>query len=191
MSPAKGTALDLLKQLLGGERETTPLRLAMLLEKSSSLDHGDDHYREFSPELLPRDLVHMRLSPEELDEITNVVCAEVLKNPDHALLFVMSHVETDQTIRTAVRVLVSPPRPMTILEYGAALGFVRACLGFQFARNREFLSGDELQRLIQLARELENTEESGDAYERSARLSAKIAAEDFLKTVTQFSSIGD
>jgi hypothetical protein len=81
MTSAREIALDLLKRLLAGERGEVPLHLAMLLEKSSPLGTPDDHYRQ----ILPPELVGLRLSSDTTEEIIATLCAEVSRNPDEAL----------------------------------------------------------------------------------------------------------
>ena len=57
MTDSRKIAFDLLTRLLAGERGQVPLLLAMLLERSSPLHSGDDHYRQ----IMPAGLVDVRL----------------------------------------------------------------------------------------------------------------------------------
>jgi hypothetical protein len=185
MNSARNIANDLLQRLLGGDRGQVPLHLAKLLEKSSPCHSGDEYYLR----ILPPELANLRLSAEDVEEITDALCAEVLRNPDHALFFAMSFTGLDQPIKTAVRVLIRPPRPMTLFEYGAALALLKTYLPFRLAHDREFVASADLQSLVQLAEQLQYTEQAGTGHERSARVAVKIDAEDLLKGLRLFGII--
>jgi len=59
MNDGNEQARELLERLLAGERGDIVLHLAMLVEKSSALDHGDEHYRQ----ILPPNLAELSLDP--------------------------------------------------------------------------------------------------------------------------------
>src|SRR5690348_8456351 len=134
MNSAREIAIDLLRRLLTGERGEVGLQLAMLLEKSSRAV-SDDNYRE----VLPPELVALRLSPETTEEIIGTLCAEVSRNPDDALIGVLSFTRADLAIKTAAQIVTNPPRPLTMGEYGKALLIVANCLPDRLAEKPEFL----------------------------------------------------
>jgi hypothetical protein len=175
MNTARDTAIDLLTRLLAGERGEVPMQLAMLLEKSSPSDHGDDHYRQ----ILPPEIAGLRLSPETSEEIIETLCAEVSCNPDQALIFVISFTGADLATKIVSEILTNPPRPLTMAEYGAALALVNFFLPDRLAEDPEFLPQTDLVRLIQVVTELRNIEESES--DRSERIQLRRLAPQLLK----------
>jgi hypothetical protein len=103
MRSTREVAFDLLRRLLAGERGEVPLHLAMLLEKSSPCDHGDEHYRQ----VLPPELADVRVSSEVNEQITTALCAEISHNPDQALIFTISFTGADQATKTATHILIN------------------------------------------------------------------------------------
>jgi len=180
-------ALDLLRRLLAGERGKVPMHLAMLLEKSSPCDHGDEHYRQ----VLPPELADVRLSPETNEEITGALCAEISHNPDQALIFTISFTGADQATKTATHILVNPPRPLTMSERRAALAVVNSYLPHRLAEHREFLQRADLEGLARVAEEIKNVEETGTNEEdRAARIGIRMHAAELLRSLRLHGIIG-
>jgi len=186
MTSAREIAIDLLRRLLAGERGQVPLHLAMLLEKSSPLDSGDKHYRQ----ILPPELADLRLSPETADEIISTLCAEVSRNPDEALIAAVSFTGADLATKTVTKTLTNPPRPLTMAEYQAALATLNCYLPYRLSKDSEFLSKDDLERLVKLAEELQNVAEIGTGADRSARIGVRHHAAQFLKSLRTFGIVG-
>jgi len=181
MNSERDTATDLLRRLLAGERGQLPLHLAMLLEKASPLDSGDDHYRQ----ILPQELAELRLSPEAAEEIMATLCAEVSRNPDEALIAAISFTGSGLATKTVAAVLTNRPRPLTIGELDAALSLVAEYLPYHLAEDSEFLPKADLERLVQLAKELQNISEEETGRDRAARISIRHHAPQLLKRLTQ------
>jgi hypothetical protein len=179
MNSAKETVFDLLRRLLAGERGQVPLLLAMLLERSSPLDSGDDHYRQ----ILPPELADVRLSPETAEEIMAALCAEVSRNPDAALIAAISFTGTELATRTVAKVLTNPPHPLTIGEADAALSLVTKYLPQHLAEDSEFLPKADLERLVQVAKELQNIDETGT--DTAERIGVKQHAGQLFERLTQ------
>jgi hypothetical protein len=179
-------ALDLLRRLLGGERGQLPLHLAMLLEKSSPSDHGDEHYRQ----ILPPELAELRISPEISEEILTALCAEVLRNPDQALIFAISFTGTDQSIKTAARILTNPPRALTIVEACAVLALLNCYLPYRLSNEPDVLPKGDLERVVRVAEEFQDIEETGAGEERSARIGIRMHAAGLLKSLRAYGIIG-
>lgn len=176
---ATGTARDLARRLIAGERGDVPLHLAMLLEKSSSSDHGDQHYRE----ILPPELADLKLSSDASEEILASLCAEVARDPDHALFFAISFTGTDRPIKTAAQVFTNPPRPLTMEECGAVLSLLQFDLPYRLADDAEFLPQSDLDKIVRLAEQLQVLDENGVEEERSARIIVKMHAAQLLKNL--------
>ena len=173
--------MDLLTRLLAGERGQVPLYLAMLLERSSLSDHGDEHYRQ----ILPAELADLKLSPDTTKEIIEASCSEVSRNPDQASIFAISCTGTDQAIKVAVQVLTNPPRPLTMAEYRELLAVLNCYLTYRLAQGSEFVQKADLERLVQLAQELQDIEEIGAGADSSARIGTRMHAAQLLKSLTQ------
>ena len=157
MTSNKDVANALLSRLLTGERGQVPLHLSMLLEKSSPLREGDDHYRR----ILPPELACIRLSPEQVQEITQAICTEVFRNPDHALISAVSFTGADLVTRTMASILTHPPRELSLSEHGAILAVLVSFLAFRLGQESEFLPKTELEQLVRISRELKSLEETG------------------------------
>lgn len=177
MSSAAEVGMDLLRRLLAGERGQVPLHLAMLLEKSSPCNHGDEHYRE----ILPLELAALRLSQETSEDIIDALCAEISRNPDQALIFAVSFTGADQATKTAARIFASPVRQLTMSEYHGLLALLGSYLPYRIAENADLVPRDQLERIVQLAEELQNISETGTESERSARIGVKVNAAELLK----------
>jgi len=135
MTDGNQIARELLRRLLAGERTNAPLHLAMLLERSSALDHGDEHYRE----ILPERLANIRLDRKTVDDITHILCEEISRNPDSDLLFAVASTGAAEVTRLASKLLVEPPRPLTDAECAQALGIIEAYLPSALATDSNFL----------------------------------------------------
>jgi len=135
MNDGNEQARELLERLLAGERGDIVLHLAMLVEKSSALDHGDEHYRQ----ILPPNLAELSLDPTTVDEIMAILFEEVSRNPDSDLLFVIASTGADEVTRLAVDLLIHPPRLLTENECAQALGIVGSYLPYNLSKDSQFL----------------------------------------------------
>ena len=184
MSSAREIGIDLLRRLLSGERGQVPLHLAMLLEKSSSLDSGDDHYRQ----ILPLELADLRLPDATAQEIIAALCAEISRNPDEAFISAVSFSGADLATKTVAIVLANPPRALTINEYTYALSLVAKYLPYRLAENPEFLPKAALEHLVQRAKELQNVEEREP--DRAARVEIQYHAGNLLDGLAHLGIVG-
>jgi hypothetical protein len=148
-------AKELLNRLLAGERGNLPMHLAMLLEKSSPLRNTDDHYRQ----ILPPELADVRLDPEMVQEINHALCNEIRRNPDLALISASAFTGSAEVTRTAVDILLDPPRPLTVPESGQVLTIVGIFLPRCLDRDPQFISASQRARLIELLRNLPDAAE--------------------------------
>ena len=155
-SDEKEIALDLLTRLLAGERGLLPLHLSMLLERASPLDSGDEFYRW----ILPPELAKIRLNAVTADEILGVLCAEIARNPDEALISTIAFCGADLATRTAAMLLTNPPRQLTMREYTYVWPIISKFLPWSLKEDAEFITMPDLHRIIQMAREYENLKES-------------------------------
>lgn len=175
----------MLRRLLAGQRGPhLPSNLTKLLEKSSPLKDSDDYYRS----ILPPELADIRLPQETSDEIIASLCAEISRNPDEALISAISFTGADLATKTVAMLLANPPRPLTMSEYDYALSLVAKFLAHCLAEDPEFLPKGDLERLVQLAKELQNLED-GET-DRSARIGIRHHAAQLLKSLTQFGISG-
>jgi hypothetical protein len=187
MTPSDEIACDLLRRLVAGERELVPLHLAMLLEKSARLDRGDDsegveaHYRW----ILPSCLAGLRLSPETNDEIVAILCAEVSRNPDAALISTIAFIHSGLAVKTTAQIMTDPPRELTLSEYAIALSTLTPFLGLHLKEDPEFMSKDDLERLIQVVKNLQTAEASKTNEDKSAKHGIDHHAPHLLKSLAQ------
>jgi hypothetical protein len=151
MTNGNQVARTLLERLLSGERGEIPLHLSMLLEKSSTLDGGNEHYQQ----ILPPELGDLRLDPNVVDEITNVVCDHLIHNPESDLLFTVATTGDDRVTHLAVKLLVTPPRLLTSDEHRQLLGIVSSYLIAKLLKNPEFITTAERSKLLQVLNKLE------------------------------------
>lgn len=177
MSSDKDVAINLMRRLLAGERGLAQSHLARLLERSSSLHDSDELYRS----ILPPELADIRLSKETCDEVVSTLCAEISRNPDEALISAISFSGADLATKTVAEVLASPPRPLTMSEYAYSLSLVSKFLGFCLQEDPEFLSKEDVARLVQLAKKLEEIED--DESERALRVEVKHHASNLLRSL--------
>jgi len=184
MSPEREIGIDLLRRLLAGERGQVPLHLAMLLEKSSPLDSGDDPYRQ----ILPAELADLRLPDGTAQEIIAALCAEISRNPDEAFTSVISFSGADLATKTVAMVLANPPRALTINEYAYALSLVAKFLPYRLAEDPGFLPKADLERLVQIAKELQNVEEREP--DRADRVEVRHHAGNLLNALTRLGIAG-
>ncbi len=155
------------------------MHLGELLGRASCMRDSDSYYRS----ILPPELANIRLSPETRLEIIAALCLEVSRNPDEALIKVLSHSEEDLSVRTVASVLVKPPRILTMRELGVGLGFLKACLPRCLQHDSDFIPAEEIAALIQLANESQKTvvEEGKTDQERAIRNHIKLNAEYFIE----------
>lgn len=172
---ARDIANDLLKRLLAGERGRLPSQLTMLLEKSSPMKDQDDFYNS----VLPPELSGLKLSREDADEIIASLCAEISRNPDEALISVVSFAGSDLPTKTVAEVLANPPRPLTMSENTYATSLVSKFLPLILIEDREFISKADLGKLVELAKEFQTLEETGP--DRSCVVEVKHHSANLLK----------
>lgn len=146
---------QLMDRLLEGERGNLPLQLAMLLEKSSQLDHGEEHYRH----ILPENLVNLKLTSHAVTYITDTICQRVAAEPDSDLLFAVAMTGSEKVTRLAVDLLIKPPRPLTTSECAQAMGILDSYLPFSLARNRDFVSAGEQNVLALVLKSLQSSQD--------------------------------
>ena len=181
MNSEREIAFELLRRLLAGERGEVPSQLAKLLERSSPLDAGDDYYRL----TLPPDLANVRFAPETRDEIMATLCAEISRNPDEAFISAISFTGMDLATKGGVMVLLNPPRPLTISENSYALALVSEYLPYRLAEDPEFLPKADLERLVQVVKQIQDLKAGEDEAERAVLNVTKITAERFLKALKE------
>jgi hypothetical protein len=176
-------AIDLLRRLLDGERGDLPMYLGYLLDRASSMRDSDHFYRS----VLPPELAKVRISPETRLEVIAALCSELFRNPDEALISVLSFSEEDISIRAVASVLTNPPRSLTMRELGVGLGFLKAHLPACLGKNADFISTSEVKGLIRLATKLlDTTIHAGETdRERSVRNQVKISAEYLIDGLAQ------
>jgi len=168
---ADDMAADLLKRLIAGERGLVPLNLAMLLEKSARLDRGDapqdveEHYRRL---LLP-EIENLRISRQTREEVVATLCAEILRNPDDAMISVCVVTGDESAVKTIVRILTTPPRALTLTEHAIALSHVTKYLPHYLGKGSDFLPKSELERLAHLVRDLGKLEAARSDEDKSAQ----------------------
>jgi hypothetical protein len=185
MTSARQTAFDLLRRLLAGEREQVPLQLALLLERSFPLHSSDDFYRA----VLPPELAELQLLPDSAWEIISTLCSEVSRSPDEALIAAISFTGADLPTKTVTKVLTNPPRPLTMGEFDAALSLVGKFLPYSLAQDSNFVPKAELERIVQLAEELQNVEEVGTGADRSARIGVRHHSAQLLESLRRYGII--
>ena len=164
MSTPREIAFDLLTRLLAGERGEVPMQLAMLLEKSSPQNHGDDHYRQ----ILPVELAELRIPPDARDEIIAKLCAEVARNPDADLISVSMSTGADLSLEALVEVLTSPPRSLKLSEYAVALSYVTKFLPVRLNEAPGLVSKLKLRQLVNSVNDLMNLKYGDSDEDRSA-----------------------
>ena len=179
MIPPRDAAMDLLRRLLAGERGEVPMQLALVLEKSSALHNSDDHYRQ----ALPPELADLWLSAEDAEQIVAMLCAEVSRDPDGALILALSFSGAEQAIKVVSKMLTEPPRPLTAVEYRHAMPVMSAFLPSYLTKDPGFLPEVELNRLIQLAKNLKNVEL--EATDKAAQIKIRLHASQLLERLGQ------
>lgn len=184
MNSEREIGTDLLRRLLAGERGSIQSHLAKLLEKSCPLHDSDDFYRW----VLPPELADVRLSKETSEEIIAALCAEVSCNPDEALISAMSFTGADLVTKTVAVVLASPPRPLAVSEYAYALSLVSKFLPDCLAEDPQFVPKADLERIVKLAKELQNLEDSEP--NKAWRVGIRRDADNLLKRLAQLGIVG-
>lgn len=187
MRYADEIATDLLRRLIAGERGLVPLNLAMLLEKSARLDRGDDpqdvedHYRRL---LLP-EIENLRISRQTREEIIATLCAEMLRNPDDAMISVSAATGDELAVRAIVRTLTGPPRALTLCESAMALSHVTKYLPHYLKKDPEFLPKSELEQLARLVRELHEVKAGESDEDKSSQATIAHFAPQLLASLEQ------
>jgi len=184
---ADDMAADLLKRLIAGERGLVPLNLAMLLEKSARLDRGDapqdveEHYRRL---LLP-EIENLRISRQTREEVVATLCAEILRNPDDAMISVCVVTGDESAVKTIVRTLTSPPRELTLCESAMALSHVTKYLPHYLKKDPEFLPKSELEQLARLVKELHEVKAGESDEDKSSQATIAHFAPQLLASLEQ------
>lgn len=158
MDDSREIALTLLNRLIAGERDDLPWHLALLLEKSFRLDRGDD-FEEVEGDyrrILPHEFDNLRFSSETSREIIATLCAEISRNPDHYLISTSLSTGADLAIRTVSKILIDPPRQLSLCEYAIALSYLTKFLPSRINKDTEFLQKYELERLTLVVKEIQN-----------------------------------
>jgi len=185
-------ATDLLTRLIAGERGLVPLNLAMLLEKSARLDRGDDpqdvedHYGR----LLLSEIENLRISRQTREEIITTLCAEMLHNPDDALISVSVATGDELAVRAIVKTLTGPPRALTLCESAMALSHVTKYLPHFLKNDPEFLPKSELERLARLVRELREVKVGESDEDKSSQATIAHFAPQLLASLGQIAIDG-
>lgn len=157
MTRSREIALDLMRRLISGERGEISLNLSLLLERSLLLAGSDEtQYLE----ILPPELANIKLSAKTRDEIISTLCAQVLQEPDVAIVAAMSFAGTDLVTKTMFSLLTKPPRPLTLCETAHALSIVAKFLPSNLAANSQLLSRVDLNRLVSVLKEMGEAEGS-------------------------------
>jgi hypothetical protein len=152
----------------------------MLLQRSSPLRDSDDFYRR----ILPPELSELRFSQETSDEVVAELCAKISRDPDEAFISSLCGVGVDLATRTVSKVLIDPPRPLTIREYSQALSLVNEYLPYCLEEDPEFLPKDDLERLFQTVTRVYNLKEGSTLEEESARNLIIYFAPKLLESLT-------
>jgi hypothetical protein len=156
MNSGQEIATDMLRRLLAGERGSLPMHLSMLLEKASPLHNSDDHYRQ----ILPPELANIQVPLETVSEVTATLCREISRNQDSAFIAALSTTGGEHVTRSVAEVMIGPPRQLTMEEYGQGLGILYQYLPSCLTRDRKFLPQGKLDRLMQLLRNLQKSDET-------------------------------
>jgi hypothetical protein len=187
MADSREIAFDLLSRLLAGERDDVPWHLALLLEKASRLDRGDDldavegDYRR----ILPAELASVRLSPETSKEIIAILCREISRNPDHFLISTSLSTGAALAIKTVSGILTNPPRPLTLSEYAIALSYLAKFLPSRLSKDSEFLLKSDLEQLALVVNDLQSFESGETDQDKSARATIRQFGPALLKSLTR------
>ena len=179
MKSADTIANDLLRRLLAGERGVVPSHLGLLLERSSPGGHDDDHYRQ----LLPAELVTERLSSETITEIVARLCEEASRNPDIYLVSTCAATRAEVALRTIARILINPPRLLTLWESAIALSYLAKDLPRYVKKDPQFLPKTELGRLNHLIKDLGKLEAGERDEDKSAQATIAHFAPQLLKSL--------
>lgn len=187
MTDSREIAFDLLTRLLAGERDDVPWHLALLLEKSARLDRGDDleGVEGDYGRILPAELAALRLSPETSKEIIATLCMEVSRNPDPCLISTSLSTGADLAIKTVSKVLMNPPRLLTLSEYAIALSYLAKFLPSRLSKDSEFLPKSDLEQLALVVKELQKVERVETDEDKSARITIREFAPQLLDSLTE------
>lgn len=180
---ANQIAIGLSKRLLNGERGELPRHLIYLLDKASTLRDSDEFYRS----VLPPEFASLQISPKTREGIISALCAEVTRNPDEALIAVMTSGGDDVSITTAATVMVKPPRPLTLPEFRALFGALKAHLPACLERMPNVIPRVEIESIIRLAKDFQSiaVEDGKTDREKSERNMIKIFTDDLLAGLDQ------
>jgi len=173
-------AKDLLRRLLLGERGDVPIYLANLLEKSSPGADTVHHYRK----VLPPEVAGLRLSRKTTDQIIDSLSEEFARDPDGAYLFILCRSLSDKAVRAVAKILVAPPRTLTLAELGSVLGRLHFVLPFTLLACPETLTAVEHGRLVDLLLGLQMLDES--VADREHRANIKRLAGEMLESMHHF-----
>lgn len=180
MTKSDRIGMELLKRLLAGERGDLAVSLALLLERSSKLRDHDNTYRA----LLHKDLAELRLSAKASQEILGALCDEIVRNPDRSFITAIAFTGSERGTRAVLRAVTSPPRPMSLWEYDAALGLLGTFLPIEISNNPGFATIEELSHLIDLAKKLERVENIEG--EEGMCISLRMGADNLIQALEPF-----
>ena len=173
-------AKSLLRRLLSGERGDVPLYLAKLLEKSSAGADTVYHYRH----VLPPELSELRLSRKMADRIIDSLREEFARNPDEAYFFILCRSLADTAVKAVAKILVNPPRPLSLVELEMALDRLHFVLPFTLVAFPETLTAVEGGRLVEILSGLQML--GGADAEDEQRVTVRRLAGDMLESLHQF-----
>jgi hypothetical protein len=165
-------AKDLLRRLLAGERGNVPQYLADLLEKSSAGANTVYHYRR----VLPQELAKLRLSDKTLRAIVSAIGAEFARDPDPVYFSILCRPLSDSAVGLVAKILVNPPRPLTIAELDEAFERLHFVLPFTLLAYPQMLTAAEHERFIEELSRIQKLNGSASDQEQFARVS-RLAGE--------------
>jgi|GEM_PF-5332992 hypothetical protein len=155
MSDKNEIAQELADEILGGKENSKVMHLAALLEKSSLLRNSDDHYAQF----LPPDLAEVTIPNGQAQAIISKFCSEIRCNPESRYLAAVSLTGSEEVTKVVADTLTSPPRELTTLEVSHALGILNSFLPSTLAHSRNFLSAQNLNKLMVILKELQQKDD--------------------------------
>lgn len=172
-------AHNLVKRLMAGEQGTLPMHLALLLEKSSPLHNNDEHYHK----ILPPELGKIRFSRATVEEVISTLCTEISRDPRWPIIAALSTTGTSKVTKTIATLLINPPRPLEVIEYGHALGILNTFLPLSLKECPNLISENELGNLRQLLALLERF--ADNEANKGERFTIKRDAGQLLRKLTE------
>lgn len=173
-------AKTLLRRLLSGERGDVPLYLAKLLEKSSAGADTVYHYGH----VLPPELSELRLSRRMADRIIDSLREEFARNPDEAYFFVLCRSLSENAVKAVAKILVNPPRPLSLVELEMALDRLHFVLPFTLVAYPKTLTAVEQGLLVEMLSGLQVPD--GSDADQEQQVKVRRLAGDMLGNLHQF-----